>query len=97
MSLTKLSLGRNNLIFPPRENLVNDIPAGVGNYANLFLQCRVCHCTDVHHTTNDIWLDKTLLQLSWAGRCVVPALYGIRHLWFTLKTEMTKGEWVSVL
>jgi hypothetical protein len=33
--------------------------------------------TDVHHSTNGIWLDKTLLQLSWARRCVVPALYGI--------------------
>ncbi len=40
MSLTKLSLGGNDLIIPaPRESLVSDIPAGDGNVANLFLQC----------------------------------------------------------
>jgi hypothetical protein len=27
-------------IFPPRESLVSDIPAGDGKMANLFLQCR---------------------------------------------------------
>ena len=26
-------------LFPPRESLVSDIPAGDGNVANLFLQC----------------------------------------------------------
>jgi hypothetical protein len=35
MSLTKLSLGGNNVymtsLFPPRESLVSDIPAGDGN------------------------------------------------------------------
>jgi hypothetical protein len=35
MSLTRLSLGGNNLymtsLFPPRESLVSDIPAGDGN------------------------------------------------------------------
>jgi len=35
MSLTKLSLGGNNdvvyKLFPPRESLVSDIPAGDGN------------------------------------------------------------------
>jgi hypothetical protein len=40
MSLTKLSLGRNNLfmtsLFPPRESLVSDIPAGGGNIEKLF-------------------------------------------------------------
>jgi hypothetical protein len=43
MSLTKLSLGGKNLyktsLFPPRESLVSDIPAGDGKMANLFLQC----------------------------------------------------------
>ncbi len=41
MSLTKLSLGGNNLymtpLFPPRESLVSDIPAGDGNIEKLFL------------------------------------------------------------
>ncbi len=49
ISLTKLSLGRNNKLFPPRESLVSDIPASLvsdipaedGNVANLFLQCSV--------------------------------------------------------
>jgi hypothetical protein len=45
MSLTKLSLGRNNLymtsLFPPRESLGSDIPAGEGNIEKLFLRCIV--------------------------------------------------------
>ncbi len=41
MSLTKLSLGGNNDIiykelFPPRESLVSDIPAGDGNIEKVF-------------------------------------------------------------
>ncbi len=40
MSLTKLSLGGNNLymtsLLPPRESLVSDIPAGDGNIEKLF-------------------------------------------------------------
>jgi hypothetical protein len=38
MSLTKLFLEGNNLIFPvpSRESLVSDIPAGDGKMANLF-------------------------------------------------------------
>ncbi len=40
MSLTKVSLGGNNdviyKLFPPREILVSDIPAGVGNIEKLF-------------------------------------------------------------
>jgi hypothetical protein len=43
MSITKLFLGGNNdviyKLFPPRESLVNDIPAGDGNIEKLFLQC----------------------------------------------------------
>ncbi len=45
MSLTKLSLGGNNLfmtsLFPPRESLVSDIPARDGNIEKLFLRCRL--------------------------------------------------------
>jgi hypothetical protein len=40
MSLTKLSLGGNNdvmyKLFPPRESLVSDIPAGDGNIEKIF-------------------------------------------------------------
>ncbi len=44
MSLTRLSLGGNNgviyKLFPPRESLVNYIPAGEGNIEKLFLRCK---------------------------------------------------------
>jgi hypothetical protein len=43
MSLTKLSLGWNNdviyKLFPPRESLVSEIPAGAKNIEKLFLRC----------------------------------------------------------
>ncbi len=43
MSLTKLSLGGNNLfmtsLFPARESLVSDIAAGDGNIEKVFLRC----------------------------------------------------------
>jgi hypothetical protein len=39
MSLTKLSLARNNKIVPARESLVIDFPAGDRKIANFFLQC----------------------------------------------------------
>ncbi len=43
MSFNKLSIGGNNdviyKLFPPRESLVSDIPAGDGNIKKLFLQC----------------------------------------------------------
>jgi hypothetical protein len=43
MSLTKLSLGGNNLymtsLFRPRKSLVSDISAGDGNIEKLFLRC----------------------------------------------------------
>jgi hypothetical protein len=48
MSITKLSLAGNNLIFPAlRESLVSDISAGDGKIAIHFLQCNDLgiHCT----------------------------------------------------
>ncbi len=41
MSLTKLSRPGIITIFPARESLVSDIPAGDGTIANLFLQCSI--------------------------------------------------------
>jgi hypothetical protein len=45
ISLTKFSLGGNNYViyklFPPRESLVSDIPAGNGNIEKPFLRCTV--------------------------------------------------------
>jgi hypothetical protein len=44
MSLTKLYLGGNNdviyKLFPPRESLISDIPAGDGNNKKLFYGVR---------------------------------------------------------
>jgi hypothetical protein len=43
MSLTELSVGGNNdvinKLFPLRESLASDIPAGDGNIEKLFLRC----------------------------------------------------------
>ncbi len=39
MSLTELYLAGNNFIFPARESLISDIPAGDGKIDSLFLQC----------------------------------------------------------
>jgi hypothetical protein len=38
--LTKLSLPRNIELFPAREILVSDIPAGDGKIANVLLECK---------------------------------------------------------
>jgi hypothetical protein len=52
MSLTKLSLGGNNLVIPAQGefgSLVSDIPAGEGKMAYLFLQCI--------QDENEIWFE----------------------------------------
>ncbi len=36
MSLTSLSRGRNIKLFPPRESLVSDFPAGDGKFETFF-------------------------------------------------------------
>ncbi len=51
MSLTKLSLvGNYDIIyklFPPRESLVGDIPAGDENIEKLFLRCNLTVLTEI--------------------------------------------------
>jgi hypothetical protein len=48
ISLTKLSLGGNNFyvtsLFPPRESLESDIPAGDGNIEKFFFGCSHSGC-----------------------------------------------------
>ncbi len=45
MALTKLSLAGNNLVFPARESLVSDIPAGDGNNDTFFYSVvQFCKC-----------------------------------------------------
>jgi hypothetical protein len=60
MSLTKLYLGGNNdviyKLFPPRESLVSDIPAGDRNIEKLFLQCGPVQLLGNFHEI--IWLSK---------------------------------------
>ncbi len=46
MSLTKLSLAGNKL-YPAKESLVSDVPAGDGKIDNLFLQCTHCEILSV--------------------------------------------------
>ncbi len=38
---SRLGTGKSNKLFPARESLVSDIPAGDGKSNNLFLQCTV--------------------------------------------------------
>jgi len=48
MPLLKLSLAGNNKLFPARDSLVDDIPAGHGKIANFILQCN----SNVHILTD---------------------------------------------
>jgi len=43
-ALTKLSWPGINKVFPARESLVSDIPAGDGKNYNLFFQCKYVQC-----------------------------------------------------
>jgi hypothetical protein len=63
MSLSKLSLGGNYFymtsLFPPRERLISDIPAGDGNIEKLFLRCTLLvwkiifiDATNIGHAAN---------------------------------------------
>jgi hypothetical protein len=74
ISLTKLSLGGNNdvifKLFPPRESLVSDIPAGDGNIEKLFLQCMLhlsmCFCADPGGLLSSrVYAAPVLLCCSW--------------------------------
>jgi hypothetical protein len=64
MSLTKLSLGGNNYViyklFPPRESLVSDIPAGDGNIEKLFLRCIYTPQEGVEGTKGHVIAEKSL-------------------------------------
>jgi hypothetical protein len=82
MSITKLFLGGNNdviyKLFPPRESLESDIPAGDGNIEKLFLQC-ILHSTPaysevysmllVFYTEIDLSVGKerNLMEVFWNG------------------------------
>ncbi len=53
MSLNKLSLGGNNdvinKLYPPRESLVSDIPAGDGNIEKSFFYGAAIWCAVLFH------------------------------------------------
>ncbi len=60
MSLIKLFLGGNNLVFSRPESLVSDILAGDGKMANSFLQCRnTCNIAIEATDTCDIVKEAT--------------------------------------
>ena len=67
MSLTKLSLGGNNDVihnlFPPRESLVNDIPAGDGNIEKLFIQCVNIYFEDLSNIINPFCMCTDSIQI----------------------------------
>ncbi len=66
MSLTKLSLGGNNdaihKLFPPKESLVSDIPAGDGNIEKLFLGC-ACLCCEQKKTLLGYFVPKEFFNI----------------------------------
>ncbi len=77
MSFTKISLGGNNYIiyklFPPRDSLVSDIPAGDRNIEKLFLQC-TSTCLNLSKTSwkwmnlhESPWTWLNLLEPAWSS------------------------------
>ena len=84
VSLTRFSLGGNNIymtsLFPPRESLVSDIPAGDGNLEKLFYGVFTKHTNSVPF----IWL---LLQ----GLTVVFATPS-RRAWTDAKSCAAAGD-----
>ncbi len=65
MSLTKLSLGENKFIYdviiPPRESLVRDIPAGDGNIEKLFLRCTKQRFATIPELLQGEWATRKML------------------------------------
>ncbi len=83
MSLTKLSLVRNNLymssLFPPRESLVSDIPAGDENIKKAFFT--------VHRYIQKVKLLTGLVTLRHVKKSVVAhiiytVLVGVYFNWY---------------
>jgi hypothetical protein len=58
MSLTKIFWSGIIELFPARESLVSDIPAGDGKIEILFLQCIVQY----YHSYNKQWCMETLVH-----------------------------------
>jgi hypothetical protein len=79
MSLTKLCLGGNNdviyKLFPPRESLASDIPAGDGKIVNHFLQCVSGEYFATEHSGKILVGGKIREKLFRKKRCDDRALY----------------------
>jgi hypothetical protein len=73
MSLTKLSLGGNNLyimsLFPPKESLVSDIPTGDGKIENIFYGVELPHTKriTVYHYINISAFPTVIPELATLG------------------------------
>ncbi len=82
MSLTTLSLGGNTdviyKLFPPRESLVSDIPAGDGNIEKLFLQCAVWF--GLWGTMSYLCSQEKPVPGIWGSRFQWPEKYSIRQV-----------------
>ncbi len=78
MSLTKLSLGGNNLymtsLFPPNESLVNDMPGGDGNIEKLFLRCIVCSHPNLCNVCS-LYFSVLLSRLNFLVATNMPSVY----------------------
>jgi hypothetical protein len=98
MSLTKLSLDGNNLymtsLFPPRESLVSDIPAGDGNIEKLFLRCIRNACTFLSSERSRYVSLYDLLDISQLallvprGRIPKPIFFQVYHTATQTKPEI---------
>ncbi len=62
-------------IFPPRESLVSDIPAGDGKMANLFLQCiDLTFCETCHFSDYNVAIHIKMNGLEQAKNRLVPGV-----------------------
>ncbi len=82
MSLTKLSLCGNNLItvYPTRESLVSDIPAGDRNVANFFWRC-TCKLSPLTSIFILIFTEPSIATFVQYFRKIVSYVKGIWSFW----------------
>jgi hypothetical protein len=92
MSLIKLSLcGNNDVIyqlFPPREILVRDIPAGVGNIEKLFYG--VHYFTSMIAKTAETWYIRERTAKSTEKACCDRSSRSIPHIFLRNKINVQK-------
>ncbi len=96
MSPTKLSMGGNNKVinklFPPRESLVSDIPAGDGNIEKLFLRCTliICYCGGSVYYINPLVIYIISSPIILSGENPGTRIYSIVSLLFAAELRGVK-------